>query len=348
LRDLPQALAILAAAAAMSVAGVYLTAAFARFAARLLGGVSTGAQVRAALAWGAVPLAWGVAISVPLFLLRAQMGREALQDAAAALLWVAIIWSFIVTVAMLMEVEKLSAPRALAAYAGAVLFLALAVGVPFRAFLWQPFSTPSDAGAPTLIAGDQFFASKYAYGYSRHSFPYSPALFAGRIFFTGPERGDLVVFKSPADGSTDYVKRVVGLPGDRIELTAGVLSINGVPVKRERVEDRLERTSCGVQPVHVYRETLPGGRSYLTQKVSETCERYALGIKDSMEAFEMPAGHYFMLGDNRDNSADSRYPVGQGVGLVPEDNLIGRAEIIFLSVSKEGDSRAGRLLKSLR
>jgi signal peptidase I len=348
LRDWQQIVPLVLTAAVMSLIGLFVTAAIARFAGRLMGGISSGAQVRAALAWGAVPLAWATAVSVLLLIPQGQTGSAILLHAAAVLLGVAAIWSFVVTVAMLMEVQKLSALRAFLCYSGATLFLMVAIASPIRIFLWQPFNIPSGGSIPTLIIGDNFFASKYAYGYSRYSFPFGLNLFSGRIFYSQPERGDVVVFKTPADNSTDFVKRLVGLPGDRIQMIAGVLNINGEPVKRERAGDQLEQTKCGVQPVHVYRETLPGGRSYLTQKLSETCKFYLFAAKDDTEVFVVPARAYFMIGDNRDDSADSRFRLGEGVGYVPEDNLVGRAEIIFLSVSKEGDSRAGRLLTRVR
>ena len=348
LRDWQQIVPLVLAAAVLSLIGVYLTAAVTRFAGRLLGGRSSRAQVRMALAWGAVPLAWGAAISALLLFPQGQADGAILLEVAAAVLGVATIWSFVVTAAMIMEVQKLSALRAFLCYGGASLFLAVAVASPVRIFLWHPFSIPSGASIPTLIIGDNFFVSKYAYGYSRYSFPPGLNFFSGRIFFSQPERGDVVVFKTPADNATDFVKRLVGLPGDRIQMIAGVMNINGEPVKLERIEDRLEKTRCGVQPVHVYRETLPGGRSYFTQKLSETCKFYLFAAKDDTEVFVVPPRAYFVIGDNRDDSADSRFRLGEGVGYVPEDNLVGRAEIIFLSVSKEGESRAGRMLTRVR
>jgi signal peptidase I len=185
---------------------------------------------------------------------------------------------------------------------------------------------------PTLLVGDYLFVSKYSYGYSKYSFPLGLNLFNGRILFSDPSRGDVIVFKTPTDNSTDFIKRLVGLPGDRIQLVEGVLNINGQPVKRERVEDKVMNTRCGTIPVHQYRETMPDGKSYTTQKLSETCPSQRLGAVDNTEVYVVPPAHYFMMGDNRDDSADSRFPVGSGVGYVPRENLVGRARILFFSI----------------
>jgi signal peptidase I len=219
-----------------------------------------------------------------------------------------------------------------------VLLEAVAIAIVIRIFLFQPFNIPSGSMIPTLLVGDYLFVSKYSYGYSKYSFPYGMAPINGRILFSPPHRGDVIVFKTPADNSTDFIKRLVGLPGDRIQMIGGVLNVNGAPVKRERVEDKVEETKCGVQPVHVYRETLTDGRTYLTQKLSETCKRYALGAKDDTDVFVVPPRHYFMMGDNRDDSADSRFPVGEGVGYVPEENLVGRARVLFFSIDETNAS----------
>ena len=219
-----------------------------------------------------------------------------------------------------------------------VLLEAVAIAIVIRIFLFQPFNIPSGSMIPTLLVGDYLFVSKYSYGYSKHSFPFGMAPISGRILSSSPNRGDVIVFKTPTDNSTDFIKRLVGLPGDRIQMIGGVLNVNGAPIKRERVEDKVEDTKCGTQPVHVYRETLPDGRTYLTQKLSETCKRYALGAKDDTDVFVVPPKHYFMMGDNRDNSADSRFPVGEGVGYVPEENLVGRARVLFFSIDETNAS----------
>ncbi len=192
------------------------------------------------------------------------------------------------------------------------------------------------------------FVSKYAYGYSRYSLPFGPNLFSGRIWSAEPKRGDVVVFKLPSDPSVDYIKRVIGLPGDRIQMRGGVLYINEQPVKRERVGtiDNPDVTEVN-RPVEVYRETLPDGVTYDTLDLSPN------SIGDDTRVFEVPAGHYFMMGDNRDNSLDSRF----GVGYVPFENLVGRANIIFFSIADKAspleiwkwptDVRFGRLFSSV-
>jgi len=210
---------------------------------------------------------------------------------------------------------------------------ALILALIVRTFLFQPFNIPSGSMISTLLIGDYLFVSKYAYGYSRYSLPFGPPLFNGRVWAAEPKRGDVVVFKLPRDNSTDYIKRVIGLPGDRIQMIGGVLHINGEAVKRERADDYVTTDALGA-PVRVarYRETLPNGVSYLTLDLDPN------GMEDNTQVFEVPPGHYFMMGDNRDNSTDSRVPpTAGGVGFVPFENLVGRAEIIFFSI-KEGDS----------
>ena len=205
---------------------------------------------------------------------------------------------------------------------------ALLLALIVRSLLFQPFNIPSGSMKSTLLVGDYLFVSKYAYGYSRFSLPFSPHLFDGRIWSSPPQPGDIAVFKLPRDDSTDFIKRVIGLPGDRIQMKDGVLHINGAAVKRERVED----FDDGGRRFASYRETLPNGVSYLTLDLTPN------GLEDNTQVYEVPPDHYFMMGDNRDNSTDSRVPPARnGVGFVPFENFVGRAEIIFFSV-EEGES----------
>jgi signal peptidase I len=203
--------------------------------------------------------------------------------------------------------------------------LAMLIALSIRTLAFEPFNIPSSSMVPTLLVGDYLFVSKYSYGYSYYSLPLSPPLFSGRIFaLNRPERGDVVVFRLPKDDSTDYIKRIVGLPGDRIQMIDGVLHINGVPVKRERIEDFID-TDEGRRPTRVrrWRETLPNGVSYTTLELPYNLQ------SDNTDVYQVPQDHYFMMGDNRHNSTDSRFPQ---VGYVPFQNLIGRAQIIFFSV----------------
>ncbi len=206
---------------------------------------------------------------------------------------------------------------------------ALLLALVVRTFLFQPFNIPSGSMVNTLLIGDYLFVSKYSYGYSRYSFPFGLVPIPGRVWAGEPQRGDIAVFKLPTDNSTDYIKRVIGLPGDKIQLRGGVVYINDEEVKRERIDDYIEDTSFGVKRTARYRETLPNGVTYDVLDLSPR------GQLDNTRVYEVPEGHYFMMGDNRDNSVDSR--VLSRVGYVPLENFIGRAEVLFFSV-QEGNA----------
>ena len=215
-----------------------------------------------------------------------------------------------------------------------VVVQALLIALVVRTLFFQPFNIPSGSLIPTLLIGDYLFVSKYSYGYSKHSLPFSPDVFSGRIWGSEPKRGDIAVFKLPSDGSTDYIKRVIGMPGDRVQMVQGRLLINGQVVPREHVQKIRTRDAFGREvEVPTYKETLPGGVSHLIiERDGDT------GYYDNTKEFLVPAGHYFMMGDNRDNSTDSRVGKDEGgVGPVPLENFVGRAEVIFFSV-EEGDA----------
>ena len=206
---------------------------------------------------------------------------------------------------------------------------AVLIAVVIRTFAYEPFNIPSESMLPTLLVGDYLFVSKFSYGYSMHSLPFSLPLFKGRIFGRSPERGDVAVFKLPSDNSTDYIKRIVGLPGDRVQVKQGVLYINDTRVERARAGDYVYHDPFGRRfRVPQFVETLPGGFRHRTLDLT------ASGGHDNTREFAVPPGYFFAMGDNRDNSLDSRVEQAQGgVGLVPDENLVGRAEMLFFSTN---------------
>ena len=231
---------------------------------------------------------------------------------------------------------------------GKTILYAVLIALVIRTVAFEPFNIPSESMLPTLLVGDYLFVSKYAYGYSKHSLPWIRPNISGRVVGSTPERGDVAVFKLPSDGSTDYIKRIVGLPGDRIQMKDGQLFINDVAVQRERVQDFESRRRFFRQ----YRETMPDGKSYMTLDLRDG------GQNDDTDPIVVPEDHYFAMGDNRDNSLDSRVDGRRGgVGLVPAENLVGRAEILFFSTNGQarwweiwkwpGTIRVTRLLQTI-
>jgi signal peptidase I len=205
---------------------------------------------------------------------------------------------------------------------------ALAIALVLRVLLFQPFTIPSASMVPNLLEGDYVVVSKWSYGWSRHSIPFSPPLFQGRILSQEPQRGDVIVFKLPRDNHTDFVKRLIGMPGDRIDVRGGVVYLNGEAVKREPLPPGVVETNEDVRTVERYRETLPNGKSYIINDFGPGRDN------DDLGGFIVPEGHYFFMGDNRDNSLDSRVPPeAGGVGYVPAENLEGKAQVVLLSWS---------------
>ena len=231
-----------------------------------------------------------------------------------------------------------------------LLKLALVVAI-FRSFFFSPFNIPSESMLPRLENGDYLLAAKWPYGYSKFSLPWSVPLIPGRIFAGQPERGDVVIFKAPPSNDIDYIKRVIGLPGDTIQVIDGQVVLNGKPIPKQKLADfelpvtpntrcldrQFEATSADGAPVcrypH-YRETLPGGKSYEVLDFGMQGYNAAAGIDpDNTQPVIVPQGHLFLMGDNRDNSMDSRFPgvEGGGIGIVPQANLVGRATIMMFS-----------------
>ena len=210
---------------------------------------------------------------------------------------------------------------------------ALIIAILIRSLFFQPFYIPSSSMEPTLLVGDRIFVSKYSYGYSKHSFPFSPNISEKRIFFKSPKRGDLVVFKTPADNRTDYIKRLIGMPGDTVQFVEGKLFLNEKEIQRKPNINK-ETIRCGNFKLETdaYIETLPNGIKYLTVYKKE-------GTLKNTKKYKVPSGHYFLMGDNRDCSKDSRYL--NSVGYVKRLNLVGKAELIFFS----NDTNINGLLK---
>lgn len=207
--------------------------------------------------------------------------------------------------------------------------IAVLLALVIRTFLYEPFNIPSGSMLPTLLVGDYLFVSKPAYGYSRYSFPFGLADFEGRMSESRPERGDVVVFKLPTNTSVDYIKRVVGLPGETVQVIRGRLYINGELVEREPVGlvQSDANSEYETRRMMEYIETLPGGVMHPIYEESD------VGDLDNTPVYTVPEDHYFVMGDNRDNSQDSR--VKELVGFVPADNLVGRADILFFSVDEK-------------
>ena len=210
------------------------------------------------------------------------------------------------------------------------LFYAAIIALIIRSLFFQPFYIPSSSMEPNLLVGDRLFVSKYSYGYSRHSFPFSPSSYDRRIFSKSPVRGDVIVFKTPSDNRTDYIKRLIGFPGDTIQFIDGSLYLNNKIIIRKKIQEETE-INCGneILSVNFYEETLPNGKSYTAVYRTD-------GTMINTDKFLVPKNHFFFMGDNRDCSKDSRFL--SSVGYVNKTNLVGKAQIIFFSNDKNKGS----------
>ena len=204
------------------------------------------------------------------------------------------------------------------------IFIAIFIALLIRSFIFEPFNIPSGSMKPNLLVGDFIFVSKYSYGFSKHSLPFSIPLIPGKIFSNTPERGDVVVFKTPENNRTDYIKRVIGLPGDKIEIKNGIIFINGSEILRKKLNDFIDTDNkSSNKRVRMYNE-------YFFNKEINILDITDNGIVDNTQLFNVPENHFFVMGDNRDNSQDSRFI--STVGFIPYENLVGKAQFIFFSL----------------
>ena len=211
-----------------------------------------------------------------------------------------------------------------------IIFYALVIAIFIRSIFFQPFYIPSSSMEPNLLVGDRLFVSKYSYGYSRHSLPFSPKIFTGRLFENKPERGDVIVFKTPADDRTDYIKRLIGIPGDKLQIINADLYLNGIKIYKIKLNSS-PKIKCGEQFINadIYEETLPNGKKYLSAYRKN-------GTMQNTNEFIVPKNHYFFLGDNRDCSKDSRFL--SSVGYVNFNNFVGKAQFTFFSNDEDKGS----------
>ena len=204
------------------------------------------------------------------------------------------------------------------------ILIAIFIALLIRSFIFEPFNIPSGSMKPNLLVGDFIFVSKYSYGFSRHSLPFSIPLIPGKIFSNTPDRGDVVVFKTPENNRTDYIKRVIGLPGDKIEIKNGIIFINGSEILRKKLNDFIDTDNqASNKRVRMYNE-------YFFNKEINILDITDNGIADNTQIFNVPDDHFFVMGDNRDNSQDSRFI--RTVGFIPYENLVGKAQFIFFSL----------------
>jgi len=341
-------LAVIAAVSAL--VNLYLSAFLLGLSGWMFRGHASPAAMRAVVAWSMAPFCAALVISLALIAALGLIGGGDIAGPAAAAVasarritdMAAAAWAFIAVLRMLRRVQAFGWWRTTFSFAAGTALSLFLVVLPVGAFLFEPFTVPGRSMMPALLDGDEVFVSKYAYGYSSSSLPFSLLEFEGRIFPAEPRRGDIAVFRGPKDPSVDYVKRIIGLPGDRIQMKDGVLIINDVPVPQENVDDFVDEETG--ERIRRWRETLPGGVSYVALNLTDS------GFLDNTQVYAVPPGHYFMLGDNRDNSTDSR--VLSAIGYVPFENLIGRAGFICFSLRRDDgrppEIRLGRIGRMIR
>lgn len=319
----------------LGLVSLYTSGALLAWCGWLLGGRAKQSELRTALAWSSLP----DVIALPLLGVLLVIQQDTPRSEQTALLTWALspapvllsLWSVFLLVRVIGAVQNFGVVRSIT---NIILQLipGLIIAVAIWTFAFQTFNTFSGSMEPTLLAGDNFFVSKSSYGYSRYSFPF-PLPFSGRVMGTEPERGDLVVFKLPRDDRISYVKRIIGLPGDEIQVTNGVLFINRVAVPRTLVgEFHSQSDGAKPQPSMMYEETLSNGMKY---RVLDSEQNAPF---DNVGPYKVPEGHYFVLGDSRDASTDSR--AEWGVGYVPFENLVGRVSMLYFSAPKRADGEA--------
>ena len=204
------------------------------------------------------------------------------------------------------------------------ILIAIFIALLIRSFIFEPFNIPSGSMKPNLLVGDFIFVSKYSYGFSKHSLPFSIPIIPGKIFSNTPERGEVVVFKTPENNRTDYIKRVIGLPGDKIEIKNGIIFLNESEILRKKLNDFIDTdNNTSIKRVRMYKE-------YFFNKEINVLDITDNGIADNTQLFNVPENHFFVMGDNRDNSQDSRFI--STVGFIPYENLVGKAQFIFFSL----------------
>ena len=330
----------------LGLVSLYVSGALTAWTGRLLGGRASQSAVRAALGWSLVPMVAGLPLLLgavfvfgPQFV-RHVSGGEVGQPAAVVILWVVVLlslWGVFLTIRTIGAVQRFGIFRSMVSTVMPMIVL-LGAAQAIRTFAFQPFNVPARSMEPTLLVGDYFFANKSSYGWSKYTLPFGDGL-AGRVMGTPPERGDLVIFKLPGDPHIDYVKRIIGLPGDEIRMVDGVLYINDAPVPKKPIGEFASPGSEGLTPV--YEEELPNGAKYSVLDAEPN------GPFDNVGPYKVPEGHYFVMGDNRDNSNDSR--AAWGVGFVPYENLVGQVTAVFFSATKaDGEESVASAFNSIQ